>query len=126
MVSPSSSCEKLAESVRASNTGAPSSSITAIRADVSNAESAKELTGKVVETVKQLASQPNAEGKIDFLIMCAGIMPMATLQQVDEKLWNQIFSVNVTGPVFLAKVSAMGLFRPASAYMASLLTFPCE
>lgn len=103
MVSPSSSCEKLAESVCASGTGAPSSAITAIRADISSEQSAKELASKAVEAAGKFTS--NSGGKIDFLIQCAGIMPMATLQQVDEGLWNKIFAVNLTGPVFLAKVS---------------------
>jgi len=72
-----------------------------IRCDLSSAASAADLTKKILDTAKTLPG--NSHGKIDYLILCAGIMPVKTLAEVDEQTWNHIFAVNVVGPVFLAK-----------------------
>lgn len=75
----------------------------AIRADLSSVTAANEVTAKALEAAKTFE---DADGKIDYLILCGGIMPMATLEKVDEKTWNQVFNVNVVGPVFLTKALA--------------------
>lgn len=40
-------------------------------------------------------------GRIDVLILCAGIFPRATLSETDETLWHAVIDTNLTG-VFLA------------------------
>ena len=74
----------------------------AIRVDLSSVAAANEVTTKALAAAKTFE---DADGKIDYLILCAGIMPMLSLSKVDEKVWNQVFNVNVIGPVFLTKVS---------------------
>jgi 3-oxoacyl-[acyl-carrier protein] reductase len=74
---------------------------TGIRCDLSSAASAADLAKKVVEAAKTLPG--NSHGKIDYLILCAGINPLGTLAEVDEHTWNNMFAVNVVGPVFLTK-----------------------
>ena len=74
----------------------------AIRADLSSVAAANEVTTKALAAAKTF---DDADGKIDYLILCGGIMPMASLDKVDEKTWTQVFNVNVIGPVFLTKVS---------------------
>jgi NAD(P)-dependent dehydrogenase (short-subunit alcohol dehydrogenase family) len=89
--------------------GSAANKAVAIRADLSSASAAAELAKKAVSTAKSEFKNAHGhghEGKIDYVILCGGIMPMATLEKVDEKQWNHIFGVNVIGPVFLAKVSA--------------------
>jgi len=82
-----------------------------IRCDLSSSAAANELAKKVVDTAKTLPG--NSTGKIDYLILCAAVMPMKTLAEVDEQTWNHVFAVNVVGPVFLTKVPQI-LFPPRS------------
>lgn len=125
IVSASESCEKLASSLSDPNIVEKAGSklqeilhiksssrdpdvtqkAVGIRCDLSSATAASELAEKIVETAKTLPG--NSHGKIDYLILCAGIMTMKSLEEVDEQTWNQIFGVNVVGPVFLTKVGHM-------------------
>jgi len=106
-VSPSEASEKLAASLQ-SPLHSPVQSLlhsrdnkaVAIRTDLSSSSAAADLAARAVQVSKDLGTG----GKIDSIILCAGIMPMATLDKIDEKTWNEVFAVNVVGPVFLAKV----------------------
>lgn len=133
IVSPSESCEKLAATMQSALHAPSISSLlhsrdnkaVAIRSDLSSAPAATELAAKVVKASKDLGGH----GKIDYVILCAGIMPMATLDKVDEKTWNHVFAVNVVGPVFLAKELASHIadegriiFFSSSLTMASSVT----
>ncbi|KAG8810546.1 hypothetical protein FRC17_002888 [Serendipita sp. 399] len=130
IVSQSDTCEKLAASLRSaattegeakqstlenttqqlkdilhirshgSTTSTYSNKAVAIRCDLSTATAAAELATKAVAAAKEFRG---SHGDIDYLIHCAGIMPMASIEQVDEKLWNKMFAINVVGPVFLTK-----------------------
>lgn len=107
IVSPSESSEKLAASLQ-SPLHSPVQSLlhsrnnkaVAIRSDLSSSAAAVDLAAKAIQASKDLGSG----GKIDYVILCAGIMPMGTLDKIDEKTWNHVFAVNVVGPVFLVKV----------------------
>ncbi|PVF93175.1 NAD(P)-binding protein [Serendipita vermifera] len=135
IVSSSSSCEKLASRVlslgddRDDAGGNAVNKAVAIRSDLSSASAAAELAKKAISTAKsEFKNTHGHEGQIDYVILCGGIMPMATLEKVDEKTWEHIFAVNVVGPVFLVKELASHiandgkiLFFSSSLTMASSL-----
>ncbi|KAI7972215.1 hypothetical protein EIK77_003639 [Talaromyces pinophilus] len=53
-----------------------------------------------VAGVKQIVDETVARfGKIDILVPNAGWMPMANLEAVTEELFDQIYSINVKGPL---------------------------
>jgi NAD(P)-dependent dehydrogenase (short-subunit alcohol dehydrogenase family) len=52
-----------------------------------------DISNMVESTVKTF-------GSIDILINCAGIYPVRHLDQMDEALWNKVFSVNIKGMFF--------------------------
>ncbi|MCJ1446585.1 MAG: hypothetical protein MMC23_007090 [Stictis urceolatum] len=64
-----------------------------------NAGSISEISSLVEQTV-------SAFGKIDILVLNAGIMPMRDLASTTEEDFDQIFAVNVKGPYFLAQKAA--------------------
>ncbi|KAE9368814.1 NAD(P)-binding protein [Stipitochalara longipes BDJ] len=66
---------------------------TAIRA---NAGSVSEITTLIDSTIKHF-------GKLDILVACAGIMPLNELEKVTEEEFDNIFNLNVKGPLFLAQ-----------------------
>jgi len=66
-----------------------------VKADVSTVESCRYLLD---ETLK-------AFGKIDILVLNAGVMILNTLHQVDEKQFDDSFLINVKGPFFLVQAA---------------------
>ena len=66
-----------------------------VKADVSTVESCKYLLD---ETLK-------AFGRIDILVLNAGIMGMKTLREIDEKFFDDHFLINVKGPFFLVQAA---------------------
>jgi 3-oxoacyl-[acyl-carrier protein] reductase len=72
-----------------------SSSSIAIKA---NAGSVSEITTLIDSTISHF-------GKLDILVACAAIMPLNELEKVTEEEFDNVFNVNVKGPLFLAQVS---------------------
>lgn len=71
--------------------------------------------------VKQLVDETIARfGKIDVLVPNAGWMPMANLEAVTEELFDQVYSINVKGPLFLAQVSFWTCLRPSNVQMTNM------
>ena len=66
----------------------------AVQADVSNVEALEKM-------VKQVVQQ---WGKIDILVLNAGVLPMMDLASTDEETFDRTMAVNVKGPYFLAQV----------------------
>ena len=66
----------------------------AIKADTS---SVVEISSLIDQTVQRF-------DKIDILIPCAGIMVLKSLEETTEKLYDQMFGLNVKGPFFLCQV----------------------
>lgn len=64
-----------------------------VRADVASIEDNKNL---IKETV-------DAYGKIDILFLNAGIAPPTPTTDVSEEHYNELFNINVKGPVFAVK-----------------------
>jgi 3-oxoacyl-[acyl-carrier protein] reductase len=63
-----------------------------------NAGSVSEITTLIDSTIQHY-------GKLDILVACAGIMPLNELEKVTEEEFDNIFNLNVKGPMFLAQVS---------------------
>lgn len=61
---------------------------------------------KVPDIEKIVKGAVDAFGKIDVLILNAGIMPMHDLEHLTEDNYQRVMDVNVKGPIFLAQVSA--------------------
>lgn len=74
-----------AESVVSEINGARAGAAVAIRADVSSVAGNEQL---VADTLK-------AFGKIDIVVLNAGIMKNKALQDIDEAMFDQHFNVNV-------------------------------
>ena len=62
-----------------------------------NAADPGEIERLVTETV-------DVYGSIDLLILNAGIMPMAELEQLSVETYDTVMGLNVRGPLFLAQV----------------------
>ncbi|PMD61771.1 NAD(P)-binding protein [Hyaloscypha bicolor E] len=61
-----------------------------------NAGSVSEITTLIDSTIQHY-------GKLDILVACAGIMPLNELEKVTEEEFDNIFNLNVKGPMFLAQ-----------------------
>ena len=54
--------------------------------------------------VQQLAAAVEARwGQLDGLVNCAGIAPMARLDETDDRTWDETFAVNVRGPFLMCR-----------------------
>jgi 3-oxoacyl-[acyl-carrier protein] reductase len=85
-----------------------SSSSMALKA---NAGSVSEITTLINSTISHFE-------KLDILVACAGIMPLNELEKVTEEEFDNVFNVNVKGPLFLAQV---GCSSPQSLHCAHCL-----
>jgi len=83
--------KQVADEINATRSGAA----VTIKADVSNVESCKNLVNQTIE----------AFGKIDILVLNAGVMLLNTLRNVDEKEFDDSFLINVKGPFFLVQAA---------------------
>ncbi|GAM37313.1 short chain dehydrogenase/reductase [Talaromyces pinophilus] len=78
-----------------------------------------------VAGVKQIIDETVARfGKIDILVPNAGWMPMANLEAVTEELFDQIYSINVKGPLFLAKAAVPHM--PQGSHIVFISTSLCH
>ncbi|KAJ3286196.1 hypothetical protein HK104_009146 [Borealophlyctis nickersoniae] len=68
----------------------------AVQADVSKVGDVKVLVGRCEEEF----------GKIDFLVLNAGIQMNQSLHEITEESFDKSFGVNVKGPLFLAQTAA--------------------
>ena len=67
-----------------------------VKADVSDAAQAQTLLDKTLAAL----------GRIDIVVLNAGIMHLKTLTEVDELHYDSHFNTNVKGPLFLVKAAA--------------------
>ena len=74
-----------------------SSNAIAIKADVSTVAGNDSLVSQTIEKF----------GRIDVLIMNAGILPMKDLEHTTEQDFDATFALNVKGPYFLCQVRAL-------------------
>ena len=59
-----------------------------------------------MESCKRLLDKTlNVFGRIDILVLNAGIMGSRSLREVDEKYFDESFLINVKGPFFLVQAA---------------------
>jgi len=87
-----SAAQEVADSI---NSTRPNSAVP-IQADVSTVASCKLLLEKTIQ----------AFGKVDILVLNAGIMGSKVLAEVDEPFFDDHFTINVKGPLFLVQAAA--------------------
>lgn len=91
-VSSPSAAEEVVKSIETEGKG----KAVAVKADVSSVAGAQTLLDGTLK----------AFGKLDILVLNAGIMGSATLEQLDENFYDKHFDANVKGPLFLTKLAA--------------------
>lgn len=91
-VSNSPAADSVVESINSKGAG----KAVAVKADVSSSVGAQQL---IEGTIK-------AFGKLDILVLNAGIMGSKVLADVDEQFFDSHIQVNVKGPLFLTKAAA--------------------
>ena len=91
-VNSSKSAEDVVNSINAIR---PSSAV-AIRADAASVCDLQSLLDQTLQTF----------GRLDILVLNAGIMGSKTLADVDEIFYTSHFDANVKGPLFLVKAAA--------------------
>jgi 3-oxoacyl-[acyl-carrier protein] reductase len=91
-VSSARTANEVVDSINAERAGAA----IAIKADVSTVAGNQCLLGETVE----------AFGKVDIIVLNAGIMGNKTLADVDEKYYDDHMNINVKGPLFLVQAAA--------------------
>lgn len=86
----------------------------AVQGDVSNLADLDRLFAQVKETF----------GRVDVLVANAGVAPAAPIDQVDEALFDQLFSINVKG-LFFTVQKALPLFGESASVIlnASSVTY---
>ncbi|KAK2463772.1 hypothetical protein APHAL10511_004210 [Amanita phalloides] len=88
---------KVVQAVRAQGRGSH-----AVRADVSTPDGARHLVNEAMR----------AFGKIDILVLNAGIMKNRPLAEVDEEFFDAHINFNVRAPLFLVKAASSHLPSP--------------
>ena len=84
--------EEVVQSIRSQGKGGS----IAVCADTSTLQGGQHLLDEAVKTF----------GKIDILVLNAGIMGSKTLAEVDETFFDSHFDINVKAPLFMAKAAA--------------------
>ncbi|KAI0055305.1 NAD(P)-binding protein [Artomyces pyxidatus] len=91
-VNDASAAEGVVAAIKAEGKG----NAVSVKADVSSPAGAKTLLD---ESIK-------AFGKLDVLVLNAGIMGSKVLADIDEEFFDSHFNINVKGPLFLTKLAA--------------------
>jgi 3-oxoacyl-[acyl-carrier protein] reductase len=92
--------------------------VAAIRAAGGAAEAIRADVSKRSQVRRMFDSIRRRAGRLDILVGNAGIAPIATeLAHVTPKMWNETFSVNVTGAFLCAQAATPLLRRPNGGRM---------
>lgn len=65
---------------------------------------------------KMLTECLKAFGRVDFLVLNAGLLLDCTLAELDESIFDKAFNIHLKGPLFLAKAVAEHLGDGAQSY----------
>ena len=92
------------EGARVVITGRDPSTLEQARAQLgAGALSVRSDAGRVADAV-ELAESLGRQGiRLDAVFVNAGVAPLAPLDAVEEKMWDETFATNVKGPYFLLK-----------------------
>ncbi|KAF9564201.1 NAD(P)-binding protein [Agrocybe pediades] len=109
-VSDERSAEEVVQAIRSHGKGGAIS----VKADTSSIEGGQHLLHEAVRTF----------GKIDILVLNAGVMGSKTLMELDEGFYESHFNINVKAPLFMAKAAAPLLPSPGGRiiFFSSSLT----
>ncbi|KDR83214.1 hypothetical protein GALMADRAFT_134701 [Galerina marginata CBS 339.88] len=91
-VNDANAAEEVVQAIRSQGKGGA----IAVKADTSNLEGGQHLIDETMKTF----------GRIDILVLNAGIMGSKTLSEVDEPFFDSHFDINVKSPLFMAKAVA--------------------
>lgn len=101
--------EEVVQSIRSQGKGGA----IAVKADASTKDGGQLLLQEAIKTF----------GKVDILVLNAGIAGNRTLAEIDEAFFDAHFTANVKAPLFMAKAavpllpSRMPLLSPSTDYM---------
>ncbi|KAJ7225133.1 hypothetical protein B0H12DRAFT_1240708 [Mycena haematopus] len=89
--------------------------VASIKASGGSAVAVKADTSTIVGGQHLIDEAVKAFGRIDILVLNAGIMGSKVLADVDEASYDAHFATNVKGPLFLAKAAAPLLPAPVTS-----------
>jgi 2-deoxy-D-gluconate 3-dehydrogenase len=76
---------------------------------------------KDIEAVKSLPAQAiEAFGRLDIVVNNAGIAPVGNFLEQDDRIWDDVFAVNVTAPALLAKVAGQHMVEQGSGKIINI------
>ena len=76
---------------------------------------------KDIEAVKSLPAQAiEAFGRLDIVVNNAGIAPAGKFLEQDDRVWEEVFAINVTAPAILAKVAGRHMVEQGSGKIINI------
>jgi len=76
---------------------------------------------KDIETVRTLPAQAiEAFGRLDIVVNNAGIAPAGKFLEQDDRVWEEVFAINVTAPALLAKVAGRHMVEQGSGKIINI------
>jgi NAD(P)-dependent dehydrogenase (short-subunit alcohol dehydrogenase family) len=74
-----------------------------------------------VEECERLIAETVAKfGRIDGLMNYAGILPEASLMETDEKIFDEVFAINIRTPFFLCKYAIREMLKTGSGSIVNI------
>jgi len=67
--------------------------------------------GRLDDIHRTVVSVVETLGRVDVLVNCAGVFPVAPALDVSEATWDRVFAVNAKGAFFLAQVASQQMIR---------------
>lgn len=106
-----------AEGATAIVTGGSNNGVDAARQTMPEIEVIKSDAGDPAAAKALVKQVKGKHGRIDVLLVYAGIARLADLEQVDEALFDRTVNINLRGPYFLLKYAAPVLSDSASVIL---------
>ncbi len=74
-----------------------------------------------IEAVKSLPASAIEEfGRLDIVVNNAGIAPAGSFLEQDDRIWDEVFAINVTAPAMLAKAAAKSMVQQGSGKIINI------
>jgi 2-deoxy-D-gluconate 3-dehydrogenase len=74
-----------------------------------------------IEAVKSLPASAIEEfGRLDIVVNNAGIAPAGSFLEQDDRIWDEVFAINVTAPAMLAKEAAKSMVQQGSGKIINI------
>lgn len=76
---------------------------------------------KDIEAVKSLPASAIEEfGRLDIVVNNAGIAPAGSFLEQDDRVWHEVFAINVTAPAILAKEAGKIMIQQGSGKIINI------